>query len=699
MALQIRRGTNAERQLFTPLQGELVFTTDTKKLYVGDGTTAGGVAVDTLSGGDDTNTTYTISAETVSGGANLRLTGSDSSVDNVTLAAGANVTVTRSDANTITIASTATGGGAVTLDELTDVVITGTPTNGQVLKYDTGTSKWVNGTDAVGTGGGAATLDELGDVVITGTPTNGQVLKYDTATSKWVNGADDAGTGGATNLDGLTDVVLSGTPTPGQVLKYDGENWTNDTDDVGLPPPPPALDELTNVLIVPEILAAGQVLKYDGENWTNDTDATSGGGSTLDALSDVIITGTPVADQVVKWDGFSWVNGTPTINFGDITGVAVSLTPGDGDILKYDQITSSWINSTEVTALNNLTDVIVNSLTLAQGQVLKYDGANWSNQDETAPAVGDLSDVTLTLGLTQGQFLKYVGSNVWENASLGIADLADFAINPLTLAANQVLAWNGTDWANTALSIDSLNEVIIGGIALAAGHVLEWNGTNWVNGPVNLSGSYNIGLLDDASNVAYNPVDASLNVGDINSNAIIIEKPTSIGIALSILGSTFTNVGTGEEVFSTGIEFSTRRGANPLTPVAVATGDTAYALIAKAYNSADQDYGLSTFIESKVGTGTPSGTGLTAGRLVFSTTDGTRDPADAAYQMVLAENGTLSARVVEAGVAHKLPVYATTGDRDTAIPTPTVGMMVFVTSVGMQVRGATAWNTVAGTAT
>jgi hypothetical protein len=693
MALQIRRGTNAERQLFTPLQGELVFTTDTKKLYVGDGSTAGGVAVDSLSGGGDTNTTYTISAETVSGGANLRLTGSDSSVDNVTLAAGSNVTVTRSDANTITIASTATGGGAVTLDELTDVVITGTPTTGQVIKWN-GTN-WVNGTDAVGTGGGAATLDELGDVVISGTPTTGQVLKFNG--TNWVNGADDAGTGGATNLDGLTDVVLSGTPTTGQVLKFNGTNWENGTDDVGLPPAPPALDELSNVIIIPGILAAGQVLKYDGENWTNDTDATSGGGSTLDALSDVVITGTPVADQVVKWNGFNWVNGDPIINFSDVAGIALN-EPANGQALIYDGVLGSWVNRTEVTSLNNLTDVVITG-TPTSGQVLTWNGTNWGNAANTAPSVNDLSDVTLTLGLTQGQFLKYVGAGGWENASLGLADLADFAINPGTLAANQVLTWNGTDWANQALSIDSLNEVIIGGIALAAGHVLEWNGVSWVNGPVNLSGSYNIGLLDDASNVVYNPVDASLNVGDIDSNAIIINKPTSIGIALSILGSTFTNVGTGEEVFSTGIEFSTRRGANPLTPVAVATGDTAYALIAKAYNSVDADYGLSTFIESKVGTGTPSGTGLTAGRLVFSTTDGTRDPADAAYQMVLAENGTLSARVVEAGVAHKLPVYATTGARDTAIPTPAVGMMVFVTSVGMQVRGATAWNTVAGTAT
>ena len=47
MALQIRRGTDAERLAITPLAGELIFTTDTKKLYVGDGTTAGGNQVDT----------------------------------------------------------------------------------------------------------------------------------------------------------------------------------------------------------------------------------------------------------------------------------------------------------------------------------------------------------------------------------------------------------------------------------------------------------------------------------------------------------------------------------------------------------------------------------------------------------------------------------------------------------------------------
>ena len=47
MALQIRRGPTADRTSVVFLSGELAFDTDQKKLYVGDGSTAGGVAVDT----------------------------------------------------------------------------------------------------------------------------------------------------------------------------------------------------------------------------------------------------------------------------------------------------------------------------------------------------------------------------------------------------------------------------------------------------------------------------------------------------------------------------------------------------------------------------------------------------------------------------------------------------------------------------
>lgn len=50
MALKIRRGTDTERQTITPDLGEPIFTTDTKQLFVGDGSTVGGVLVSTPTG-------------------------------------------------------------------------------------------------------------------------------------------------------------------------------------------------------------------------------------------------------------------------------------------------------------------------------------------------------------------------------------------------------------------------------------------------------------------------------------------------------------------------------------------------------------------------------------------------------------------------------------------------------------------------
>lgn len=52
MALQIRRGTSTEviSNQFVPAEGELIYTTDTKRVFVGDGFTIGGVDI-TSSGG------------------------------------------------------------------------------------------------------------------------------------------------------------------------------------------------------------------------------------------------------------------------------------------------------------------------------------------------------------------------------------------------------------------------------------------------------------------------------------------------------------------------------------------------------------------------------------------------------------------------------------------------------------------------
>jgi hypothetical protein len=145
MALRLRQGLSSDRTSITPASGELIYTTDTKLIYVGDGTTPGGNSIsaaipvtinsltdvvisgatsgqvlkfdganwinDVDSGGSPV--TYSLSAETAAFGANLRITGSDASTDNVTFLGSGGVTISRTDANTITVDATGVGTGTM----------------------------------------------------------------------------------------------------------------------------------------------------------------------------------------------------------------------------------------------------------------------------------------------------------------------------------------------------------------------------------------------------------------------------------------------------------------------------------------------------------------------------------------------------------------------------------------------------------
>jgi len=43
--LQIRRGTLAQLQQYVPAAGELIYSTSTHQVFIGDGVTGGGIAV------------------------------------------------------------------------------------------------------------------------------------------------------------------------------------------------------------------------------------------------------------------------------------------------------------------------------------------------------------------------------------------------------------------------------------------------------------------------------------------------------------------------------------------------------------------------------------------------------------------------------------------------------------------------------
>lgn len=84
MLIRVRRGLEANRLSYTPQIGEPTFTTDTKKLYIGDGVIPGGILVD-LSGGGIVQT----------------------------IVAGTNVTVDNTDPANPVVSATGGGGGAV----------------------------------------------------------------------------------------------------------------------------------------------------------------------------------------------------------------------------------------------------------------------------------------------------------------------------------------------------------------------------------------------------------------------------------------------------------------------------------------------------------------------------------------------------------------------------------------------------------
>ena len=176
MALQLRRGTNAERAAETFAVGELIYTTDTKQIYVGDGSTQGGVLVSSSAASSPASLTQNLSLNgfNISGTGNISATafvGDGSGLTGIASGAGVeegqeyaidiqgNVrgddTTVLVDAALGRVSADHYGDGSnltgITLNQLANVDTTGVTTN-SILKYDG--ADWVIGTDDNSGGGG-----------------------------------------------------------------------------------------------------------------------------------------------------------------------------------------------------------------------------------------------------------------------------------------------------------------------------------------------------------------------------------------------------------------------------------------------------------------------------------------------------------------------------------------------------------------
>lgn len=63
MALKVRRGTDAERAVVVFEEGEIVYTTDQKTVFIGDGTTPGGVPISAVAGGSPPSLTQNLDGD------------------------------------------------------------------------------------------------------------------------------------------------------------------------------------------------------------------------------------------------------------------------------------------------------------------------------------------------------------------------------------------------------------------------------------------------------------------------------------------------------------------------------------------------------------------------------------------------------------------------------------------------------------
>jgi len=92
MAFQFRRGTDAERQSITPKTGEPLFVTDTGKVYVGNGTTQGGLLV-SAAVSDDENPSLggnlNLNNNNIVGEGNINIDGTITATGSINLGDGA----------------------------------------------------------------------------------------------------------------------------------------------------------------------------------------------------------------------------------------------------------------------------------------------------------------------------------------------------------------------------------------------------------------------------------------------------------------------------------------------------------------------------------------------------------------------------------------------------------------------------------
>lgn len=137
----------------------------------------------------------------------------------------------------------------------------------------------------------------------------------------------------------------------------------------------------------------------------------------LDDLGDVDAP-TPDAGDVLRYDGAMWNN--DTLALADLSDIADTLAPTDGQVLMYDDGTGKWDAATYIPDmslgdLNNVDDSIVPG---SGTPVLQWVGAPTYEFRALSLSINDLNDVDESLFPSTGELLVYGNNNLWMGLPL-----------------------------------------------------------------------------------------------------------------------------------------------------------------------------------------------------------------------------------------------------------------------------------------
>ena len=438
MALRLRRGLDIERQSAIFAEGEPIYTTDTKKIHIGDGSTPGGLLVSGL----------------------LSLN------DDPTPRLGGNFDLNSNDIV-----------GAGNINIVGDITVTGIFSAG-FIEADYRGSLFASDSSVIVDGNSKTLHGSLKD--------DGGVLMFDAFTGRF-NLSNNT-------LSSLSDVA--GASTVGDFLTWDGVGWEGKTFGTAI--------DGTN----PAPYAIAQYNPFNG--WVSDSaiynndstvafDLNTGyvniSTQSISTLADIFIDLNNLApDDVLSWDGTVWTHKQVTLsNFAIV--------------------------------LNDIDDV--NAPSPSINDVLTYDGSGWSSQPIPSTTVNlalDEIDDVLTTGAVTNNVLTYDGVNwVPQAISLNVElnDLVDTDISSSTLAADDVLKWNGFSWVNTP---DSFNpdDIVTLITTTTFDNITVENGdfTNVITGHVEADSISTTGLtvnIGDFTNVNTTHVETD----SINSNTVV----------------------------------------------------------------------------------------------------------------------------------------------------------------------------------